>query len=278
MPEAARRLGTRLPHKRAFITGAGSGLGLALATNLARDGWTIGRLERDAARLADTHAALVAAGAKLHDYTGDVTDEASFAAAVEGFAAAAGGIDVMINNAGVVVSGLIEATPAADWRWILDINVTAVATGCRLAMPHLRAAPDGGAVINIASAAGFVAPPRMGAYNASKAAVIALTESLAAELGGTRITATAVMPTFFPTRLLDDARMPAREAKTARRWMDRSKYSAEACAEDLLAAAARGQVHAPLPADSRWLWRLKRAMPTFILRRLRKAATPRKPS
>ena len=272
MAEAAARLGTRWPRRRAFITGAGSGLGLALATQLARAGWTVGRLERDPARLADTAAALVAAGGTVHDYTGDVTDESAFAAALTAFVETTGGLELMINNAGVAVSGRVETTPLADWRWIFEINVLAVATGSRLALPHLRAAPDGGALVNIASAAAFAAPPLMGAYNASKAADLALTETVAAELGGSRVTATAVMPTFFPTRLLDTARAGAKELATARRWMSSSRYTAERCAADLLAGVEKGRVHVALPADSLWMWRFKRYFPGWFVARLRQRA------
>ena len=83
MPEAAARLGARWSRRRAFITGAGSGLGLALATELAKAGWTIGRFDREAQRLAETAPALQAAGGSVYDYLGDVTNEAAFAAALD---------------------------------------------------------------------------------------------------------------------------------------------------------------------------------------------------
>jgi NAD(P)-dependent dehydrogenase (short-subunit alcohol dehydrogenase family) len=270
MPEAAARLGARWSRRRAFITGAGSGLGLALATELAKAGWTIGRFDREAQRLAETAPALKAAGGSVYDYLGDVTNEAALAAALDSFTGTNGGLDLMVNNAGVAAAGRIETTPAEDWRWILEINVVAVATGSRLALPHLKAAPDGGAVVNIASAAGFAAPPLMGAYNASKAAVISLTETLAAELGGTNVNALAVMPTFFQTRLLDTARAGTKEMATARRWMETSNFTAEACAKAILEAVVAGKFHLALPADSRWMWRLKRLLPAYFVSRLRK--------
>jgi NAD(P)-dependent dehydrogenase (short-subunit alcohol dehydrogenase family) len=270
MPEAAARLGARWSRRRAFITGAGSGLGLALATELAKAGWTIGRFDREAQRLAETAPALKAAGGSIYDYLGDVTNEAAFAAALDNFTGTAGGLDLMVNNAGVAAAGRIENTPAEDWRWILEINVVAVATGSRLALPHLKAAPAGGAIVNIASAAGFAAPPLMGAYNASKAAVISLTETLAAELGGTQVHALVVMPTFFQTRLLDSARAGAKEMATARRWMETSNFTAEACAKAVLEAVVADKVHLALPADSRWMWRLKRLLPAYFVNRLRK--------
>lgn len=270
MPEAAARLGDRWPRRRAFITGAGSGLGLALCTELARAGWTLGRLDRDPVRLAETAPALQALGATVHDQSADVTDEQAFAAAMEAFVAMAGGLELMVNNAGVAAAGRMETTSTADWRWVMDINVVAVATGSRLALPHLRNAPDGGALVNIASAAGFASAPLMGAYNASKAAVIALTETVEAELGNSRVHALAVMPTFFQTRLLEGARAGTREMAAARRWMERSKFTAEDCARQILEAVAADRLHLALPADSRWLWRFKRLMPSRLVRRLRR--------
>lgn len=270
MPEAAQRLGDRWPRRRAFITGAGSGLGLALCTELARAGWTIGRLDRDPARLGETAPALTALGAVLHDQAADVTDEHAFAAAFEGFVATTGGLELMVNNAGVAAAGRMETTSTADWRWVMEINVVAVATGTRLALPHLRRAPNGGALVNIASAAGFAAAPLMGAYNASKAAVISLTETVEAELGDSRVHALAVMPTFFQTRLLEGARAGTREMAAARRWMERSRFTAQECAREVLEAVAAGKLHLALPADSRWLWRFKRWMPGLLVRRLRR--------
>jgi len=270
MPEAAARLGERWPRRRAFITGAGSGLGLALCTELARAQWTIGRLDRDPVRLAETAPALQALGATLHDQAADVTDDQAFATALEAFVASAGGLELMVNNAGVAAAGRMETTSTADWRWVMEINVVAVATGTRLALPHLRNAPDGGALVNIASAAGFASAPLMGAYNASKAAVIALTETVEAELGNSRVHALAVMPTFFQTRLLEGARAGTREMAAARRWMERSKFTAEDCARQILEAVAAERLHLALPADSRWLWRFKRLMPSFLVRRLRR--------
>ena len=113
---SAARLARRLPGRRAFVTGGGSGLGLAIAEAFARDGWTVGILDREELRLADASARLAAAGARtVFTYVADVTDEASFGAAVTAFAAATGGLDVMVNNAGVAVAGSVESTPVSDW-------------------------------------------------------------------------------------------------------------------------------------------------------------------
>ena len=79
-----------------------------------------------------------------------------------------------------------------------------------------------------------------------------------------------VMPTFFQTRLLDSARAGAKEMATARRWMETSNFTAEACAKAVLEAVVADKFHLALPADSRWMWRLKRLLPAYFVSRLRK--------
>lgn len=263
---SATRLARRLPGRRVFITGGGSGLGLALAECFARDGWTLGLFDLEAARLEGASAHLLANGAgAVLSYVGDVTDDASFARAVGAFASAHGGLDVMINNAGVAVAGAVASTSIDDWRWALGINVVGVATGCRLALP-VMAAGGGGLIINIASAAAFASGPGMAAYNASKAAVLALTETLAAEHGEDGIAALVAMPGFFPTRLLDTMRAPPDAAGFAKKMMERSDFTAADVAREILEAAARGRLHVVVPRSYGRLWLMKRLMPARFVR------------
>src|SRR5688572_13798873 len=145
----ATLLSRRFPAKRAFVTGAASGLGLAIAECLARDGWTLGLLDLSAARLEGAAARLRQAGAR--------------------------------EVAGVAGAGAVELTPVEDWRWIVDINLLGVVWGCRAALPALKR-QGAGLVLNVASSAGFAAAPQMAAYNVTKAGVIALSETLVTEL------------------------------------------------------------------------------------------------
>jgi NADP-dependent 3-hydroxy acid dehydrogenase YdfG len=273
--QASTILSRRFPAKRGFITGAGSGLGHAIALELAAAGWRLGLLDVSAPRLAAAQSALRAACASVHAYPGDVADEAFVAASVADFVRQAGGLDVMVNNAGVAAAGPVEATPPADWRWITDINLFGVVWGCQAALPHLQAAGSG-LVLNVASSAGFAAAPQMSAYNATKAAVVSLTETLAAELHGTGIQASVAMPGFFSTHLLSTMRAPAEQRAMAQRLMQGSGEDATSAARAILGAAASGRLHIVWPGKYRLAWRLKRLFPAWFVRRVaRMRAGPR---
>jgi len=270
-------LARRFPEKRAFVTGAASGLGRALATALAADRWTLGLLDVSAPALSETARALRAAGATVHAYAGDVADEGLVTGAIDDFATRAGGLDLMVNNAGVAVAGAIETNSAHDWRWIVDINLLGVAWGCRAAVPHMRRAGSG-LILNVASSAGFAAAPLMSAYNATKSAVIALSETLAAELRYDGVQVSVAMPGFFRTSLLETMRAPPDAGSLAQRMMSRSAHDAAAAARALLAAAAAGKLHVVWPPEYRLAWRLKRFFPRWFVNRtaalVRRAAAP----
>lgn len=261
-------LDARFPQKRAVVTGGASGLGLAAAELLAARGWRLALLDRDAERLAAATARLVTLGSPLAEGSAvDVTDEAGVRIAIDRFVVRCGGLDLALNSAGVAVAGDLLETPEADWRWILDINVMGIVQSCRAEWPHLVAA-GGGLIVNVASAAAFACGARMGAYNASKAAVVALSETLYQEGRAHGVQVTAAMPGFFRTRLMEQARAPADARGFALRMMARSNLEADTVAREILERAAAGASHVVLPATYRWLWRLKRLAPRSFLRRM----------
>ena len=260
------RLDASYPSKRALITGGASGLGLATAELLAARGWRLGLLDRDTGRLAAAAAALRARGSPLCEgYSVDTTDEATVKAAIDGFAARSGGLDFAMNSAGVAVAGGMLETPAADWDWIMNINELGVAHCCRAELPHMIAS-GGGLIINVASAASFACGGEMSSYNASKAAVVALSETLYQEFADQQVHVVAAMPGFFRTRLMDHARAPASAAGFAQKMMQASNLEADAVALEIVARAAAGATHVVLPGRYRWLWRFKRLSPRGYLR------------
>ena len=282
--DPATLLSRRFPAKRAFVTGAASGLGLAMAERLARDGWALGLLDISAAALDAAAGGLRGrnTATRVFAYAGDVADEAFVAASVADFTAQCGGLDLMVNNAGVAVAGMVEATPVEDWQWITGINLLGVVWGCRAALPVMKRQRSG-LILNIASSAGFAAAPQMGAYNATKAAVIALSETLAAEAADDGIQLSVAMPGFFRTHLLDHMRAPPEEGRLAHALMDTSGHDPDEAALALLGGAAEGRLYLVWPPQYRLAWRLKRWAPNWFLKRVRgfrdaqarKAAGPR---
>lgn len=259
-----RRASSRYPGRRAVITGGASGLGLATAELLATDGWKLALLDRDGARLAEAATRLVGA-ADLRVYALDTGDWPAVQAAVDDFAARHGGLDFALNSAGVAVAGPFLETPTDDWDWIVRINLMGVAHSCRAELPHMVRA-GGGLLINVASAAGFASSSEMSAYNCTKAAVIALSETLAQEMHEHHIHVAAAMPGFFRTRLLEQARAPAQAMAMARRFMDSSNLEADAVAAELLERALAGRHHLVVPRRYRVLWRFKRFAPGGFIR------------
>lgn len=270
------RLNARFPHKRAFITGAGSGLGLALAKALASDGWTLGLFDRNLERLTAVEAEFADAGVKLVAYPGDVTQPDELTVAVNSFAASHDGLDVMINNAGVASAGALMEVSLEDWRWIIDINLMGVVHGARAAVPHLQR-NGSGLLINVASAAAFASAPGMISYNATKAAVVSISETLVNELRPVGTQVSVVMPTFFRSSLLETLRGPDHARRHAQQAMQKSEYSVAAAAYDLLTEAADGRTYIVLPKAARMMWRMKRWMPLRFLDRVRHL-TQRQPS
>jgi NAD(P)-dependent dehydrogenase (short-subunit alcohol dehydrogenase family) len=265
----ATLLSRRFPAKRAFVTGAASGLGFAIAECLACEGWTLGLLDLSAERLEQAVSDLRRSGAReVTGFPGDVASPSVVAGAVGDFVARHGGLDVLVNNAGVAVAGAVELTAVEDWRWIVDINLLGVVWGCRAALPALKR-QGRGLVLNVASSAGFAAAPQMAAYNVTKAGVIALSETLVAELAGTGLQVSVAMPGFFRTHLLDGMRAPPEENRLAHQLMDHSGHDPAEAANALLGAAAAGQTWIVWPREYRLAWRLKRWFPGWFLRRVR---------
>lgn len=252
------------PQKRAFVTGSASGLGLALCHRLAAEGWTLGMNDVEAPGLERAVEAVRRAGGTPHGYPFDVADGAAFREAAEAFVAAVGGVDVVINNAGIGVAGPVERVPLAVWQDAIGVNLMGVVHGCHAFLPHLKAA-RAGRIINIASIAAVTAAPTMATYNASKAGVLALSETLYAELWESGVRVTVVLPFFFQTNLARRLRGSDEDRARAERITERSQTTAEAVAERVLDGAGRGRLYVIYPRKAWWLWHAKRLFPRGYL-------------
>lgn len=180
MSEPSRPVGSG---RRVLVTGAAGGLGQALTAAFTARGDRVLTTDR--------------AGAEL---TLDVTSDADWAAAREYVEHTWGGLDVLVNNAGIAGGGRVDVDTLAEWQRLVEVNLLGTVRGTKAFVP-MKAA-GAGQIVNIASLAGLVHPAGMGSYNATKAAVVAFTETVGHELAGFGVTAHAVCPGFFRTGLM----------------------------------------------------------------------------
>jgi short-subunit dehydrogenase len=159
------------------------------------------------------------------------------------------------------VAGLVGEVPIDDWRWLLSINLMGVIHGCHVFVPRLKR-QGGGHILNVASAAGLVSAPGMAPYNVSKAGVVALSETLYAELRHQGVGVTVLCPTFFSTNIGKRAGgVDARPRGLLDALLHSGRMSAEDVAQAALEGAEDGQLYVVPMADGRWLWRAKRMAP-----------------
>lgn len=214
--------------------------------------------------LQEVRGACEAAGVQVVHAVGDVADLEQVREAAARGLEALGPVDFVANNAGVAVGGAFNDISTSDWEWIVGINLWGVIHGCRAFLPQLQQS-GGGAILNVASAAGLLNAPRMAPYNITKAGVISLSETLAVELADDNIRVSALCPTFFKTGIMDASRGidSPREHAMVRKLMDRSKLQAPDVARIAIDQTLEGVgVIVPM-RDGRWMWRMKRASPAL---------------
>lgn len=255
---------------RVVVTGAGSGLGAALCDDLAARGARVVAADLD---LASAQRTAARCGPGVHAVACDVADLAAVERLADEADRLLGGVDLVVNNAGVAVVGQVGEVPIPDWRWVIDVNLWGVIHGCHVFVPRLRAQRSGH-VLNVASAAGVLSMPQMAPYNVTKAAVVALSETLYAEVAGDGVGVTVLCPSFFPTNLCRAERTSVDEKlrRAANRLVDKGTWTAAEIARAALAAVDAGALHVTPQLDVRWAWRLKRLAPTTFQRVSRQVA------
>ncbi|HVY48567.1 MAG TPA: SDR family NAD(P)-dependent oxidoreductase [Minicystis sp.] len=270
------------PNVRAVVTGAGSGIGRAFAVELGRRKGSVLCADLNVETAEETARLVEGAGGVGLAVRADVAKIEDVEHVAADADARLGGVDLVINNAGVAVGGLVGDVSLEDWRWLMGINLWGVVYGCHVFVPRLKK-QGRGHVINVASAAGFVSGPRMGPYNVSKAGVIALSETLAGELAGTGVGVTVLCPTFIKTNIAKSARGNDHHGmKMVERLMEASKHTPEDVARMTLDAAGKDRLYVLPQNDARWLWRVKRLDPArfygvLVPRALRAMSDPSGP-
>jgi NAD(P)-dependent dehydrogenase (short-subunit alcohol dehydrogenase family) len=257
---------TALP-RRALITGAGSGLGRAIAIELARDSWELALCDINTDACEQTAEQVRAVGGQARVESLDISSAEQWTALVAKLKAQWPALDLLVNDAGVGAEGNIGDCPLADWQRVLHINLFGAIYGCHYCRDWLLARPNGAHVVNVASAAPFFCGPGMGAYTVSKAGVLALSETLYAELRPRGVGVTVVCPGFFPTNLLQNAHFQDEQQRgIAQRLMQWSPISAEDVARAAIKAMRRKQLYVVLPLRVRIFWRLRRLFPATMMR------------
>jgi len=259
-------LNKRFPQKRVVITGAGSGLGRALAQEFAKMRWNIIIAEINDCRARETADLIKNLGGKPMIVPCDVSNPAELEKTVFTAEEEWGGVDIMINNAGVSSGGYMEKISLDDWNWIFDLNLKSVIYGCRSVIPLFKKQRSG-YIINVSSNAGMACLPEMCSYNTTKAGVIAISETLRIELSPFGIGVSVVCPTFFKTNLMDHFRSTdARQRKLAQEFFNKSIMPVEAVARYVMKSVARNNMHIIPQIDGRFVWWSKRHFPGLFFK------------
>ena len=195
-----------LNEKVAVVTGAASGIGLAMSERFAADGMSVVMADIETDALTDAVARLQAAGAKVEGIVCDVSDADQVASLRDSALAAFGAVHVLCNNAGVGGAGQPTwKTPPAVWDWVVGVDLLGVGYGVQAFAP-LMVEQGEGHIVNTASEAGLCATPMLGAYHAAKYGVVGLSEALVMELAGTGVGVSCLCPELVATRIFESTR------------------------------------------------------------------------
>jgi NAD(P)-dependent dehydrogenase (short-subunit alcohol dehydrogenase family) len=242
---------------RVVVTGAGSGFGRAVSLALGKRGARV-MVSDVNLETAEETAKMIGSTGRARAMKVDVREPAQVKAQIDATVDTWGGLDVIVNNAGVAVVGKVGDVPIEDWRFEVEINLMGVIYGCHFATPIMRNQKRG-FILNVASAAGLLSAPLMGPYNVTKAGVVALSETLAGELVDSGISVSVLCPTFFRTNIHKTQRahgMPDRASKL----VTEAKWSAEQVANVALKGLERGTLYVIPQTDGKLFWRAKRLM------------------
>jgi NAD(P)-dependent dehydrogenase (short-subunit alcohol dehydrogenase family) len=250
-----------------FVTGAGRGIGAAIARRFAAAGYTVGAVDVDSAGLAELEREAAERSWRIWTSPMDVTDFAAWQAALAGFVKFAGErLDILVNNAGVLSAGQFAEIPAERHKQIVDINVTGVLFGCHAAFEYLRNTP-GARVLNLCSASAIYGQAELASYSATKFAVRGLTEALELEWRRHDIAVLALWPLYVDTALIADVDIGTTESLGVH-------LSADDVAEAAWGALHRRspvpKVHYPVGAQAKAMYYLAEFLPAWMTRLVNK--------
>lgn len=268
----------RFAGRLAVVTGAGSGIGRETALAFARGGADVALVDIDKASVAETAEKARELGV---DATADVVD-VSDADAMAAYAASIDVPDIVVNNAGIAVTGPFTKTTVEDWERVIDVNLWGVIHGCRVFSERMIERGEGGHIVNIASAAAYLPSKVLPAYATTKSAVLMLSECLRAELADADIGVTAICPGFVHTNITAAAHFvgvsDAEEARLQRRTThayERRGFGPEKVAKQIVRAVESNTAVVPVTAEAQAGLVLSRVTPGLLRRVARLDITPR---
>lgn len=248
----------------AVVTGAGSGIGRSFAVELAKRGGSVVCADINLEAAEETVTLLEQQGAKafaMHCDVGNPEHVTNLAETAEILLSHP--VTLVINNAGVGLGGKFDELSLEDWNWVMNINLWGVIHGCHAFVPKFKKLGYG-AIINVASAASYTAAPEMSVYNVTKAGVLALSETLSAELRKFNIKVNVLCPTLVPTNIIKNGRIPGRYSKLAdHALMNYAMTTSDAVATLTLNRLDRGQLYTTPQIDAKLFWLMKRTSPTL---------------
>ncbi|MCF1333207.1 SDR family NAD(P)-dependent oxidoreductase [Acinetobacter baumannii] len=248
----------------AVVTGAGSGIGRSFAVELAKRGGSVVCADINLKAAEETVKLIEQLGQKAFAVQCDVGQaEQVQALADQAEQLLDHPVTLIINNAGVGLGGKFDEMSLEDWKWCMHVNLWGVIHGCHAFVPKFKKLGYG-AIINVASAASYTAAPEMSVYNVTKAGVLALSETLSAELRKFNIKVNVLCPTLVPTNIIKNGRIPGRYSKLAdHALMNYAMTTSDAVAALTLNRLDRGQLYTTPQIDAKLFWLMKRTSPTL---------------
>lgn len=248
----------------AVVTGAGSGIGRSFALELAKRHGSVVCADINLAAAEETVARIKQAGGTGYAVQCDVGEAEQVKTLAEKAETFFGQpASLVINNAGVGLGGKFDELTLDDWKWCTHVNLWGVIHGCHYFVPQFKRLGHG-AIINVASAASYTAAPEMSAYNVTKAGVLALSETLSAELKKHNVRVNVLCPTLVPTNIIKNGRIPGRYSRLAdHALMNYAMTTSNDVAKLTLNRLDKGQLYTTPQIDAKLFWLMKRASPNL---------------
>ena len=254
----------------AVVTGAGSGIGRSFAVELAKRGGTIVCVDINLDAADETVQMIKSlTSAEAFAVQCDVGNQEQMQAlADQAEQLMKHPVTLLINNAGVGLGGKFDEVSLEDWQWCMQVNLWGVIYGCHYFVPKFKQ-QGYGAIINVASAAGFTAAPEMTAYNVTKSSVLALSETLSAELRSANIRVNVLCPTLVPTNIMKNGRLPSHYSERADHLlMNHAFTTTDQVVIKTLNNLDAGRLYTIPQPDAKLFWLMKRTAPSLYAKLL----------